>query len=195
MLACGTCLWAYAVIIALLLIVRIPVSSAKVVNPKPVVLVILKAPRNGLPHSAIFYPIENSNMSPSLCLICFDLFSTITVLLLNQLFHCASHVMLKHIRRHALDIGIFCALHTYSRQFNQHPHIHLSVTREGLRNMTRGHRFFSKKRPPVIGCPTIGGHFSAGPSFNFFSMPIFNYNPKHCLASGTFGIIRRGVVI
>lgn len=28
--------------------------------------------------------------------------------------------------------GIFCALHSYGRQFNQHPHIHLSVTRGGL---------------------------------------------------------------
>ncbi|OZS73044.1 hypothetical protein CHI95_18805 [Providencia rettgeri] len=40
--------------------------------------------------------------------------------------------MLKHVRRLGLEIGIFCALHTYGRQLNQHPHIHLSVPRGGL---------------------------------------------------------------
>ncbi|MDH8249854.1 transposase, partial [Klebsiella pneumoniae] len=29
-------------------------------------------------------------------------------------------------------VGIFCALHTYGRQLNPHPHIHVSVTRGGL---------------------------------------------------------------
>ncbi|EHJ2437243.1 TPA: transposase [Salmonella enterica subsp. enterica serovar Bahrenfeld] len=29
-------------------------------------------------------------------------------------------------------MGIFCALHTYGRQLNQHPHIHLSISRSGL---------------------------------------------------------------
>lgn len=48
--------------------------------------------------------------------------------LLNQLFRCATRAMLKHARRLGLEIGIFCALHTYGRQLNQHPHIHLSVT-------------------------------------------------------------------
>ncbi|HFW3714180.1 TPA: transposase [Salmonella enterica subsp. enterica serovar 6,7:y:-] len=28
--------------------------------------------------------------------------------------------------------ALFCALHTYGRQLNQHPHIHLSVTSGGL---------------------------------------------------------------
>lgn len=31
-----------------------------------------------------------------------------------------------------MEIGLFMALHTYGRQLNQHPHIHLSVTRGGL---------------------------------------------------------------
>ncbi|WP_240726373.1 transposase [Escherichia sp. E4702] len=31
-----------------------------------------------------------------------------------------------------VEVGIFCALHTYGRQLNQHPHIHVSVTRGGL---------------------------------------------------------------
>ncbi|WP_288500928.1 transposase [uncultured Erwinia sp.] len=29
-------------------------------------------------------------------------------------------------------MGIFCDLHTYGRQLNHHPHIHVSVTRGGL---------------------------------------------------------------
>ncbi|WGM03969.1 transposase (plasmid) [Arsenophonus nasoniae] len=50
--------------------------------------------------------------------------------LLNQLFRCCvTRAMLKHAKRQGLEIGIFCALHTYGRQLNQHPHIHLSVTR------------------------------------------------------------------
>ncbi|HGN9136386.1 transposase [Providencia stuartii] len=40
--------------------------------------------------------------------------------------------MLKHARRLGLEIGIFCALHTYDRQLNQHPYIHLLVTRGDL---------------------------------------------------------------
>ncbi|REI39449.1 IS91 family transposase, partial [Klebsiella variicola] len=35
-------------------------------------------------------------------------------------------------RKQGVEVGIFCALHTYGRQLNQHPHIHLSVTRGGL---------------------------------------------------------------
>ncbi|TBL65532.1 transposase, partial [Hafnia paralvei] len=31
-----------------------------------------------------------------------------------------------------VEIGLFVALHTYGRQLNRHPHIHLSVTRGGL---------------------------------------------------------------
>lgn len=52
--------------------------------------------------------------------------------LLNRLFRCATRAMLKHAKRLGLEIDIFCALHTYGRQLNQHPHIHLSVTRGGL---------------------------------------------------------------
>lgn len=40
--------------------------------------------------------------------------------------------LLSHARKQGLEIGIFCALHTYGRQLNQHPHIHVSVTRGGL---------------------------------------------------------------
>nr|WP_320711572.1 MULTISPECIES: transposase [Enterobacter] len=35
-------------------------------------------------------------------------------------------------RKQGVEVGIFCALHTCGRQLNQHPHIHLSVTRSWL---------------------------------------------------------------
>ncbi|WGM07678.1 transposase (plasmid) [Arsenophonus nasoniae] len=37
-------------------------------------------------------------------------------------------------------------MHTYGRQLNQHPHIHLSVTRGDSLNMTPGNRFSLKER-------------------------------------------------
>lgn len=40
--------------------------------------------------------------------------------------------MLRHARKLGVEVGIFCALHTYGRQLNQHPHIHVSITRGGL---------------------------------------------------------------
>ncbi|MFS1538489.1 MAG: transposase [Candidatus Phlomobacter fragariae] len=36
--------------------------------------------------------------------------------------------MLRFARKIGIEIGIFCALHTYSKQLNQHHCIHLSVT-------------------------------------------------------------------
>ncbi|MEX9996895.1 IS91 family transposase [Providencia vermicola] len=67
-------------------------------------------------------------------------------LLLNQLFRCATRAMLKHAKRIGLEIGIFCALHTYGRQLNQHPHIHLSVTRGGLTKYDTWKPIFFKKK-------------------------------------------------
>lgn len=52
--------------------------------------------------------------------------------LLNALFRAATRAMLRHSRKQGIEIGIFCALHTYGRQLNQHPHVHVSVTRGGL---------------------------------------------------------------
>lgn len=52
--------------------------------------------------------------------------------LLNDLFRCATRAMLRHARKLGIEVGIFCALHTYGRQLNQHPHIHVSITRGGL---------------------------------------------------------------
>jgi len=52
--------------------------------------------------------------------------------LLNDLFRCATRAKLRCARQQGVEVGIFCALHTYGRQLNQHPHIHVSVTRGGL---------------------------------------------------------------
>ncbi len=52
--------------------------------------------------------------------------------LLNRLFSCATRPMLRFSRKIGVEIGLFVALHTYGRRLNQHPHIHLSVTRGGL---------------------------------------------------------------
>ncbi|MFB9084895.1 transposase [Erwinia tracheiphila] len=52
--------------------------------------------------------------------------------------------MLKWVRRQGIEVGIFCALHTDGRQLNQHPHIHVSVTRGGL---DVKHDVCSKRRP------------------------------------------------
>ncbi|UAN18817.1 IS91 family transposase [Enterobacter asburiae] len=52
--------------------------------------------------------------------------------LLNQLFQAATRAMLRWARKQGAEVGIFCALHTCGRQLNQHPHIHVSVTRGGL---------------------------------------------------------------
>lgn len=40
--------------------------------------------------------------------------------------------MLKHARKLGIEVGMFCVLHTYGRQRNQHPHTHVSITRGGL---------------------------------------------------------------
>ena len=52
--------------------------------------------------------------------------------LLNQLFSCAANTLLKWAKKLGVEIGLFVALHTYGRQLNRHPHIHLSVTRGGV---------------------------------------------------------------
>ncbi|QXN65220.1 IS91 family transposase [Serratia fonticola] len=67
--------------------------------------------------------------------------------LLNNLFRCATRAMLRWARRQGIEVGIFCALHTYGRQLNQHPHIHVSVTRGGLdiKHNTWRQLFFKKK--------------------------------------------------
>ncbi|MGF1743464.1 IS91 family transposase [Vibrio minamisatsumaniensis] len=52
--------------------------------------------------------------------------------LLNRLFGCAAKIFLGWAKQLGIDIGVFCALHTYGRKLNWNVHIHLSVTRGGL---------------------------------------------------------------
>lgn len=52
--------------------------------------------------------------------------------LLNKLLAYATDTLLKWARKLNIETGLFVALHSYSRQLNQHPHIHLAVTRGGL---------------------------------------------------------------
>ncbi|MDH2379562.1 transposase [Providencia rettgeri] len=54
--------------------------------------------------------------------------------------------MLKQAKRLGHEIGIFCALHAYGRQLNQHPYIHLSVTRGVLTQYDAWKPIFFKKR-------------------------------------------------
>lgn len=52
--------------------------------------------------------------------------------LLNNLFKCATNILLGWAKKKKIDIGIFCALHTYGRKLNWNTHLHLSVTRGGI---------------------------------------------------------------
>ncbi len=52
--------------------------------------------------------------------------------LLGKLFNCAAQILIRWAKIKGLEIGIFCALHTYGRRLNWNTHIHLSVTRGGI---------------------------------------------------------------
>lgn len=52
--------------------------------------------------------------------------------LLNDLCRLAVDNLLYAAEQRGLDIGIFCALHTYGRRLNWHPHVHVSVTCGGI---------------------------------------------------------------
>lgn len=43
--------------------------------------------------------------------------------LLNDLFRCSTRAMQRWAPKQGIEVGIFCTLHTYGRQLNQHPHI------------------------------------------------------------------------
>ena len=60
--------------------------------------------------------------------------------------------MLRWARQQDIEVGIFCALHTCGRRLNQHPHIHVSVTRGGLdiKHNTWRPLFFKKKEVEQI---------------------------------------------
>lgn len=79
--------------------------------------------------------------------------------LLNDLFRCATRAMLKWARKQGIEPGIFCALHTYGRQLNQLPHIHVSVTRAVSTLSTASGAAFSSKRRPWR--PSSGARLSA----------------------------------
>ncbi|XEV12241.1 transposase (plasmid) [Vibrio alginolyticus] len=50
----------------------------------------------------------------------------------QQLFKCAADILLTWAKAQGLEVGIFCALHTYGRKLNWNCHIHVSVTRGGI---------------------------------------------------------------
>ncbi|EPN1937954.1 IS91 family transposase, partial [Escherichia coli] len=52
--------------------------------------------------------------------------------LLNNLCRLAVENLLYAARKRGLEPGIFCAIHTYGRRLNWHPHVHVSVTCGGL---------------------------------------------------------------
>ncbi|HHC6517481.1 TPA: IS91 family transposase [Vibrio parahaemolyticus] len=52
--------------------------------------------------------------------------------LLNRLFKCAADILTTWAKRQGLEIGVFCALHTYGRKLNWNCHVHASATRGGI---------------------------------------------------------------
>ncbi len=52
--------------------------------------------------------------------------------LLNKLFKYAANILLEWAKKKGIDVGIFCALHTYGRKLNWNTHLHLSVTHRGI---------------------------------------------------------------
>lgn len=52
--------------------------------------------------------------------------------LLNDVCRLAVDNLLYAAQKRGLEIGIFCAIHTYGRRLNWHPHVHVSVTCGGL---------------------------------------------------------------
>lgn len=52
--------------------------------------------------------------------------------LLDALCRLAVDNLLYAARQRGLEIGLFCAIHTYGRRLNWHPHVHVSVTGGGI---------------------------------------------------------------
>ncbi|CAM6662460.1 transposase [Escherichia coli] len=52
--------------------------------------------------------------------------------LLNDVCRLVVENLLYAARKRGLEPGIFCAIHTYGRRLNWHPHVHVSVTCGGL---------------------------------------------------------------
>lgn len=79
--------------------------------------------------------------------------------LLNDLCRLAVDNLLYAAGLRGLDIGIFCAIHTYGRRLNWHPHIHVSVTCGGIDAHTESGRKSASARMP---CAPAGCGISAG---------------------------------
>ncbi len=176
-------LWAFAGMVVLHLNALIHASFVKPVNPKPAVHVDSKAPNNGSPNSAIFYRTANGNISPSLCPTCFGLSSTITGPCSTDSF-AAPPVPCSNTQS-ALDSKL--AFFVPCILINQHPHIHLSVTRGGLTQYDAWNPIFFSKRE-------TSKKSGAAPSFDSFEKAIFNSSPTHYWALDTFAITQHGVV-
>lgn len=72
--------------------------------------------------------------------------------LLNHIFRCAANIIMGWAKRQGIDIGIFCALHTYGRGLNWNVHLHLSVTRGGLCEKTGEWKPIYFKVKPTEAC-------------------------------------------
>lgn len=157
-------LWAFAGMVVLHLNALIHASFVKPVNPKPAVHVDSKAPNNGSPNSAIFYRTANGNISPSLCPTGFGLSSTITGPCSTDSFAAPPEPCSN--TQSALDSKL--AFFVPCILINQHPHIHLSVTRGGL---TQYHAwnpiFFQKERR----LKSLAQRRHSTPSRKLFSTP------------------------
>lgn len=106
--------------------------------------------------------------------------------LLNDLFRCATRAMLKYARKLGIEVGIFCAQHTYGRQLNQHPHIHVSITRGGL-DVKHGvwrDLFFKNSRSKKSG---------AVPSSVCYAPAMTALTPAPCLALATSVMRNSGI--
>ena len=66
--------------------------------------------------------------------------------LFNQLVKAAIDAVLKLAKRRKITVGIFLAIHSFGRDLQWHPHIHLSVTMGGLdkNNLWKAIRFSKK---------------------------------------------------
>ncbi|MFV8458846.1 transposase [Vibrio owensii] len=74
----------------------------------------------------------NGNTLPSPCRALSSLPFRHNRSLLNRLFKYASDILTTWAKRQGLEVGVFCALHTYGRKLNWNYHVHTSATRGGI---------------------------------------------------------------
>lgn len=86
-----------------------------------------------LQHKSTFLPdCDWQHITFTMPHVLWPFFNNNWLLLLNDLFRSATRAIVRFTRKMGIEIGIFCALHTYGRQLGQHPHINLSITRGGV---------------------------------------------------------------